>query len=190
MRFRHLCLVLMVALALIAVGLAAEAQTLGSTTFGKIVIRSNASEWDMNSPGTMVWSKGVTVTVGDMTVTCERLKAWRTKDMRDFERIEAEGNVRVNGTYTAADKTKWTVKGSSEAATFDRKVGTGVLRGAVDFHAVNATTGSVLNVQAEKLIYDQKTQKLRFERGDRPVQMEFEEPQKAAATPPAAEGKK
>ena len=189
MRCRDLCLVLVVASALVVAGLAAEAQTMKSTTFGKIVIESNASEFDMTDPGVMVWSKGVTVTTDDMTVTCERLKAWRAKDMQDFDRIEAEGKVRVKGTYLADDKTTWVVNGTAESAAFDRKAGTGVLRGAVDLHAVNSTTGSPLNVRAEKVIYDQKTQKLRFERGDRPIQMEFE-PQKSTSASPAPEAKK
>lgn len=179
MRFRHYG-TLTITAALIVAGLTASAQTIGNAPFGKIVIKANASELNMNDPGVMTWSKGVTVTTGDMTVTCDRLKAWRAKSMQDFDRLEAEGNVRLNGTYTAPDKTKWIVKGSAKSAAFDRKTGTGTLLGAVDLNAVNATTGRPVKIQAEKVIYDQKTQKLLFERGDKQIQMEFEEPRPAA----------
>lgn len=171
---------LVIAAALLVVGLASHAQVVGNAPFGKIVIKANAAELDMNDSGVMTWSKGVTITTGEMTVTCDRLKAWRAKNRQDFDRLEAEGDVRISGTYTAPDKTKWIVKGLARSAGFDRKTGIGALRGAVNLEAVNVTTGRPVKIQAEKVTYDQRSQKLLFERGEQQTQMEFEEPRPAA----------
>jgi lipopolysaccharide export system protein LptA len=158
----------------------ALAQTAGRTPFGKLVVEGKAFEGDLRGP--WEWSKGVIVTAEAMTMTCDTLKAWPAKGGQDFERIEAEGNVRLNGAYTATDKSKWTVKGSAQSAAFDSKAGTAVLRGGVDFRAVSIVSGGVLNVQAEKLVYDQKTGKFRFEpQSGQQVRVEFEEPKPAAA---------
>lgn len=173
--------------ALLAMAATADAQTVGTTSFGKFVVEG-VFEWDPKG-GLLEWSKGAIVTADGMTMTCDHLRAWLARSGPDFERIEAEGNVRMSGTYTAADKTKWEVKGSARSATFDSKAGSAVLRGDVDFRAVNATGGKV-GVQADKLIYDQKTQKFRFERSSetRP-RVEFEEPKQGSAVPGSAEGK-
>jgi hypothetical protein len=42
-------------------------------------------------------------------MTCDSLKLWLTPDGRDAERIEASGNIRVQGRYVAADKTEWDI---------------------------------------------------------------------------------
>jgi len=176
-------------LACATVAWAAVAQTAGRTFLGKIIIEG-PFEWDFQGR-LLEWTKGATVTADRMTMTCDHLKVWTAKSGGGFfERIEAAGDVRISGTYTAADATKWNVKGSAQSATFDSKAGTAVLRGAVDFRAVNAATGSVLIAQADKLTYDQKTQKFRFERGDKPVRVEFEEPPQAEPKVAAPEGKK
>ena len=182
-------LAMVAVLACSTVAWAATQQTAGRTFLGKITIEG-PFEWDFQGR-LLEWSKGATVTADRMTMTCDHLKVWTAKSGGDFfERIEATGEVRISGTYLAGDNTKWNVKGSAQSATFDSKAGTAVLRGAVDFRAVSAATGSVLTAQADKLIYDQKTQKFRFERGDKPVRVEFEEPPQAEPKAVTPEGKK
>jgi len=143
--------------------------------------------------GPWEWSKGVKVVSTDLTMTCERLKLWPTKDGRDWERIEASGSIAIQGRYVAADNTEWKVVGKAEAASYDSKTGQGVLKGSVDFQATNLSTKMVVSVAADKLTYDGKTRQFRFERGDGPVRVEWEEPQRqdegtGSATQPPSGG--
>ena len=161
---------------------AEAAQTTGRTSLGMIEITAKGPI-EGTIGGTWQWTGGVTVTSQGMTMTCTTLKVWPAKNGRDFDRIEATGNVKLHGTYTASDKTQWKVNGASQSASFDNKTKVGVLRGNVDLHAVSADGGD-LTVQAETFTYDQKSGKFRFERSQEPVRVQFEQPPQAAA--PAA----
>jgi lipopolysaccharide export system protein LptA len=95
---------------------------------------------------------------------------------------EAAGNVRIEGRYRSADETEWDVDGRADSAEYDRKTQQGILSGSVTFRAKNRATGRVVSVAAERLTYDVKTECFRFERGDTPVRMEWQEPQPPAET--------
>jgi len=115
-----------------------------------------------------------------MTLTCDRLKLWPTKDGRDLERAEAFGNIAIRGRYATADGVEWKIMGEAAAAAYERKAAQAVLDGAVSFKATNAATGAVLSVEAEKLAYDVEAHTFRFSRGADPVRLEWQEPQPEA----------
>lgn len=154
-----------------------------TTTFRSFSVEGQSLQGDLGGP--WEWTGKVVVTGSGITLTCDSLKLWLTPDGRDAERIEASGNIRVQGRYVAADKTEWEVNGKAAAASYERKTGQGSLRGEVNFEAKNLATGAMINAAAEKLIYDLKTKRFRFERGEQPVRMEWQEPQPAPATEPA-----
>lgn len=157
-----------------------------SSRFGNYVIRSDYLEGNIG--GAWEFSKGVTLTGPDITVTCDRLQVWPTKTGTDIERAEASGNVIVRGRYLGADKTEWKVTGTSASASYDAKAGQGVLRGGVKFDGANLSTGATVSVVADKLSYDFKTQRFRFDRGATPVRVQWQEPeQPAPAAAPAQE---
>ncbi len=130
--------------------------------------------------GPWEWAGPVTVKGSGFTLTCDSLKMWLTPDGREAERVEASGNIRIAGRYVAGDKTEWDVKGRAEAASYERKAGQGVLKGSVSFEARNLSTGAVVSAAAEKLTFDVKSKRFRFERGERPVRMEWQEPEPQA----------
>jgi lipopolysaccharide export system protein LptA len=126
--------------------------------------------------GPWEWSEGVSVEGSGLTMTSDRLKVWPTADGRDFERVEATGSIVIKGLYVAADKTEWRILGKAASATYEAKAAQGVLRGSVSFEATNLATSAVLSVKADKLSYDFKQRRFRFERIDRPVRLEWQEP--------------
>jgi len=139
--------------------------------------------------GPWEWAGSVTVKGSGLTLTCDSLKMWLTPDGRDVERVEASGNIRIAGRYVASDKTEWEVKGQAESASYERKAGQGILKGSVSFEARNRATGAVVSAAAEKLTYDVKGRRFRFEGGERPVRMEWQEPEpQAGAGEAPAEG--
>jgi len=181
-------------LALLAfVGMASGALA-GPATAGQAPLASasfqrgtvEAKSWEGPIQGPWEWSKEVKVTSSDLTMTCDWLKVWPTKDGRDWEKIEATGKISINGRYVAADKTEWRVDGKAEAASYDAKTGQGVLKGSVDFTATNLATGATIHVVADKLIYDVKTRQFRFERGEKPVRVEWEQPAEKVTSPGGA----
>lgn len=95
----------------------------------------------------------------------------------------------VRARYLASDRTEWTVVGTAAFGSYDRKAGQGVLRGSVRFDGTNLTTGAVLSVAADKLIYEIKTRQFRFEKGEEPVRVQWEEPQPAAGAAKQEGGK-
>lgn len=155
-----------------------------TAAFRSFSVEGQSVQGDLGGP--WEWTGNVVVTGSGLTMTCDSLKLWLTPDGRDAERIEASGNIRVQGRYVAADKTEWDIKGKATTASYERKNAQGILRGAVSFEAKNQVTGAILNAAAEKLIYDMKTKRFRFERGDQPVRMEWQEPQPAPASEPEA----
>jgi lipopolysaccharide export system protein LptA len=140
--------------------------------------------------GPWEWSKGAKITTADLTMTCDRLKVWLTKDGRGWDRVEATGHIVANGRYTAANKDQWKVFGRAESGTYGSQTGQGVLKGSVDFRASNLTTGAIISVSADKLTYDVKTRQFRFDKGGSQVKMEWQQPvqeEKAAAPPQKTE---
>ena len=127
--------------------------------------------------GPWEFSDRVTVSGSGITMTCERLKVWPSSDRRGLARLEAVGNIVVEGSYRAEDKTDWKVLGKAESATYDFATGQGVLLGKVRFQATNAADQTTLSVTADKMIYDAKTASVRFERKDNPVHVEWQEPE-------------
>lgn len=127
--------------------------------------------------GPWEFSDHVTVSGSGITMTCERLKVWPSSDRRGLARLEAVGNIVVEGSYRAEDKTDWKVLGKAESATYDFATGQGVLLGKVRFQATNAADQTTLSVTADKMIYDAKTASVRFERKDNPVHVEWQEPE-------------
>ncbi len=170
----------LIAVCLTAAAAAGAAQpALYQTTFGRFTIEARHFEGSFQNQGPWEWSGQVKVTSADLTMTCDRFKAWFTKDRRNWERVEAAGHISITGRYTAADNTIWQVTGKAEAGTFDAKTGLGVLKGAVDFRARNTTTGAAISAQADQLTYDTKTRRFKFERGEQPVRVEWRQPQPA-----------
>ncbi len=182
-------------LAAVAYG-AAQAPARARMSFGGMVLTADAFEGQPQGPWT--WTKNVTVTSKGMQLKCSTLKAWPSKDGRTFDRVEATGNVRLRGTYTADDGTPWAVVGSSQTASYNAATTLGTLTGNVDFQATNQTTKAVFTVKAAKAVYNTKTQKFDFPPTGKQVQVEWQQPPepaqpaaKPAATPapaPAAEG--
>ena len=130
--------------------------------------------------GPWEWTGGVTVKGAGLTVTADSLKLWPTPDGRDADRIEAAGNIKVEGRYVAADKTVWEIAGKAAAASYDRAAAEGVMRGSVTFRATNTETGAIVSAAADKMVFNFKTRQFRFERGEQPVHMEWQEPAPAA----------
>jgi lipopolysaccharide export system protein LptA len=172
---------LVVVLAAVAAAGKPQPASPSATRFGKYTVESKRLEGTIGGP--WEFSNGVTVTGPEMTITCDTLKMWPTsKGGRDFDRAEATGNLVLRGRYLASDKTEWKVVGSAASGTYDAKAGQGVMRGGVKFNGANQTTKAVLTVVADKMIYEVKTQQFRFERGGEPVRVEWEEPEKPAAS--------
>ncbi len=172
MRRRYRVLLAALVLAF-ATGAVAQTSTTGQTALGKVTITSNGP-MEGTFRGTWQWTKGVTVTSQGLTLTCDTLKVWPAKSGRDFDRVEAEGNVKIKGSYTASDKTKWSVNGSAQHAEFDNRARVGKLAGSVDLHAVNQADKSAVSAKADTFTYNQKTQTFRLDRNGQPVAMEFE----------------
>ena len=126
--------------------------------------------------GPWEFSDRVTVSGSGITMTCERLKVWPSSDRRGLARLEAVGNIVVEGSYRAEDKTEWEVLGKAESATYDFATGQGVLLGKVDFQAANPIDHTTVSVTADRMTYDAKTSSFRFERKDNPVRVEWQEP--------------
>ena len=126
--------------------------------------------------GPWEFSDHVTVSGSGITMICDRLKVWPSPDRRGLARLEAVGNIVVESSYRAEDKTEWKVLGKAESATYDFATGQGVLLGKVRFQATNAADQTTLSVMADKMIYDAKTASVRFERKDNQVHVEWQEP--------------
>lgn len=182
MRYRYGWLLALLALALPLAAWGAAAKAAARTTVGRVDITGENFTGSVQGPYT--WSKGVTVTSQGMTLTCDTLKVWPAKGSREFSRMEAMGNVVINGLYTASDKTKWQVHSTAERGGLDNTTGLGTLNGNVNVHAVNVVDKSALGVQADTFTYNRKTQGFTFERGGKPVQAQFE-PAPMPATKPA-----
>jgi len=143
-------------------------------------IEGQSVQIPLSSQEPLEWTGPVTVTGSGFTLKCSNLKMWLTPDGRDAERVEASGNVNIAGRYVASDKTEWEVKGQAESASYERKAGQGILKGSVSFEARNVATKAVVSAAAEKLTYDVKGRRFRFEGGERPVRMEWQEPEPQA----------
>jgi lipopolysaccharide export system protein LptA len=130
----------------------------------------------------------VKLTSGSLVLTCDRMKVWLTKDLRDLEKMEASGSIVIKGRYLTGDqvKTEWDVLGKAQGASYDAKTGQSVLTGSVQFKATNLTTGAVVSAVGDKLVYDTKTRRFRFERGKDGVQVKWQDPQAGedATSPP------
>jgi len=161
-----------------SVGLGAGGEARNRVAFRTFSVEGQ--DWGGPIEGPWEWSGGVTVTSADMTLTCDRLKLWPTKDGRDLERAEASGNIAIRGRYATADGAEWKIMGEAAAAAYERKAAQAMLDGAVTFKATNAATGAVLSVEAEKLAYDVEARTFRFSRGADPVRLEWQEPQPEA----------
>ena len=127
-------------------------------------------------PGPWEFSGHVTVSGSGITLTCDRVKVWPSSDRRGLARLEAVGNIVVEGSYRAEDKTEWQVVGKAESATYDFATGQGALVGKVDFQAANPIDHTTVSVTADTMTYDAKTRSFRFERKDNPVRVEWQEP--------------
>jgi len=166
----------MISLALLGkAACAAGPQQPNRVAFRSFIVQGRSLQGPIQGP--WEWAGSVTVTGYGMTMACDRLKLWPTGDARDFDRAEAAGNIVIRGRYAAADKTEWKVLGKAAAATYQRKAGKGMLRGSVSFEATNAATGAILCVVADKLSYDFRARRFRFERGDQPVRVQWQEPE-------------
>lgn len=159
-------------LALSAIG-AYAAETAGMT-FRAFSVEGKSLQGQLAGP--WEWTGGVTVKAEGLTLTCDALKLWPSADGREADRAEASGNVNIEGRYVSAEGVAWSVSGRAASASYERKTGQSVLRGAVSFRATNTKTGAVMSAAAEKLIYNSETKQFRFERGDAPVRMEWQEP--------------
>ncbi len=171
-------------IALVLAGLAACAlagQTSGMA-FRTFTIDGRTVQGHLSGP--WEWSGGVTVKGSGFTLTADSLKLWPTPDGRDADRIEATGNIKIEGRYAAADKTTWDILGKAATASYQRASAEGVLRGSVTFHATNTSTGATLSTAADKMVYNITTRQFRFERGDQPVHMEWQEPAPTPAPAP------
>lgn len=125
--------------------------------------------------GAWEWSGKVKVTGETATATCDRLKVWLTPDGRDPARAEAEGNILIRGRYLSTDKIEWAIAAEAELASFDWKSGQGTLEGGVGFEARNLTTGAVVLLAADRLIYDAAARRFRFEGAEHPVRGQWQE---------------
>jgi lipopolysaccharide transport protein LptA len=143
----------------------------------KYVIDSSHFEGTLD--GALEFSKGVKVTGDGITMTCDTLKVWWTADGRRVDRAQALGNVTLEGRYVAGDKSEWDILGKSEAARYERKAQEVLLEGSVNFQARNRTTGAQISVTGDKLVYDAKSRRFRFERVTNRVRMVWEEPEVA-----------
>jgi lipopolysaccharide export system protein LptA len=178
MRRLTILLLLGVTLSVGAIAAALAGQTSGMA-FRTFTVEGRTVQGQLRGP--WEWTGGVTVKGANLMLTADSLKLWPTPDGREAERVEATGNITVEGRYVAADRTPWEVSGKASSASYQRASAEGTMRGSVTFRAANAATGAVLSASADKLIYNFKTQQFRFERGDKPVRMEWQEP-----APPAA----
>ncbi len=185
---RRLTILLLLGVTLIvgAVAAALAGQTAGMT-FRTFTVEGRSVQGQLRGP--WEWTGGVTVKGANLTLTADSLKLWPTPDGREAERVEATGNIALEGRYVAADHTPWEVSGKATSASYERTSAEGTMRGSVTFRAANAATGAVLSASADKLIYNFKTQQFRFERGDKPVRMEWQEPAPPPAAQPAPESK-
>jgi lipopolysaccharide export system protein LptA len=174
----HLAIALLAAA--LTVATAAAAGQTARMTFGDLTIEGQSCQGSFRERGPWEWEGPVTVRASGLTMTCDRFKVWPTPDYRDFERVEAAGDVHIEGRYLTAEETEWEIDGRADAGEYDAKTQQGILTGAVTFRARNTATGAILSAAAERLIYDAKTRGLRFERGDEPVQMEWQAPEPPA----------
>ena len=176
-RYYAFVAVLVLAVVLTAALAAAAAQQRQQTAIGSIVITSNLLEGSLQGPWTA--SKGVTVTAGGTTITADTVKIWPRKGGRTIQRAEASGSLHITGTYAMAqaggEKTDWKMNATAQSGSFDGDTQTGVLSGKVELRATNASTGEVVTAQADKAVYNGKTQRFRFERSGQPVHVQWQE---------------
>ncbi len=156
-------------------------------TFGGLTIEGQSWQGNFQEQEPWEWKGPVTVKASGLTMTCDAsFKLWPTADFSDFERVEAAGNVRVEGRYVTSDKTAWEIRGRADSATYHRESQRGTLAGEVHFEARNSVSGAVLTAVGEKLTYDAESQRFSFERGEEPVRMEWQQPPDKAEEPAAA----
>lgn len=169
------CGVLIAGAAVLVTGLCFAGQPKSSRmSIEKYVIESNRFEVTLD--GTIEFSQSVEATGDGMTMTCDTLKLWLTPDGRRVDRAQALGNVTVKGRYVAGDESEWDILGKSKTARYERKTQECLLEGSVSFQATNRTTGAVVSVTGDKLVYDAKSRRFRFERVTNRVQMVWQEP--------------
>ncbi|MFB3883236.1 MAG: hypothetical protein ACE149_18365 [Armatimonadota bacterium] len=173
-------------LSLITSAVAALAGQTSGMAFRTFSVEGGPVKVDLRGTGPVEWVGKVTVKGSGLTLTADDgLKLWPTADWRDAERVEAKGNITVEGEYTAPDKTKWSITGRAASASYDRASADGVMRGSVAFRAVNRDTGAIVSAAADTMTYNFRTQQFRFERGEKPVHMEWQEPATTPAQAPA-----
>jgi lipopolysaccharide export system protein LptA len=178
-----LSVVVMMIAAVCAVG----GQTSGMA-FRTFTVEGRSVQGQLRGP--WEWTGGVTVKGSALTLTADSLKVWPTPDGRDADKVEATGNITVEGQYVAPDKTTWEIAGKAASASYERAAAEGVMRGSVSFRAVNPATGAIVSAVADTMTYNFKTQQFRFERGEKPVRMEWQEPAPPAAAQPEAQKSK
>jgi hypothetical protein len=185
---RSACIALLgVMLCAMIPAVSAPAGQISDVAFRRFTVEGGPVQVDIGGTGPVEWIGRVMVKGAGITLTADNgMKLWPTADWRDAERVEARGNVKVEGEYVAADKTTWSFVGKADAASYERTSGQGVMSGAVSFRAVNRITGAVVTAAADRMVYSFGTQQFRFERGDKPVHMEWQEPAPAAPAAPAA----
>jgi len=160
------------------------------TAFRAFTVEGETVKADLRGAGPVEWVGKVTVRGAGLVLTADDgLKLWPTADWRDAERVEARGNIIVEGEYVGPDKTRWDINGKAASASYERASGEGVLRGSGTFRAVNRDTGAIVSAAADTMTYNFKTQQFRFERGDKPVRVEWQEPTAPAAQPEADKSK-
>jgi lipopolysaccharide export system protein LptA len=139
--------------------------------------------------GILEWPADVTVTIegADMVLTCDRLKMWVAEAGGGAKRVEATGNIHIQGKHVAADKAVWLFEGSAASATYDKADDTVTLEGSVKFKAVNESTGAWAKADADKAVYDMAKRDIDMERSDGRVHVEYYEPDSETepAAPPA-----
>jgi lipopolysaccharide export system protein LptA len=148
-------------------------------------ITADQFEGVLGGPGE--WSGNVTIAGADAKATCDSLKVWPAADGKEILRARAKGNIAIRGRYLAADKTEWRIVGKADSAAYERESGQGTLEGSVTFEATNASTGAAVTVAADRLTYDVKTRRFRFEGVQQPVRGQWREPAGEAEAQAAAE---
>jgi lipopolysaccharide export system protein LptA len=95
----------------------------------------------------------VTVRGEGMVMTCKHLKIWPPVKGKAFERLEASGDIQIEGQRRDSNENLWEIEGSADSLTYDRKSATLVLEGGVRLSAVNRTAEAEDErvLEAEKL---------------------------------------
>jgi hypothetical protein len=119
--------------------------------------------WKGPITGPWEWDDPVTVRGFGMVMTCKHLKAWPPQKGKEFERVEASGDIRIEGQRRDSNGNLWDLKGTADRLVYDKDSASLALEGPVSIAAVNLTTGSDLSVDAKKLTIDLKNKTFRGE---------------------------